>query len=97
MHLPLDQLEIVQNILAKHIPSVRVVAFGSRVHGKNLKPFSDLDLCLMTKKPIDIHLLGTLKHDFSESDLPIKVDVVDWSAVDPKFQEIISQQCENIQ
>lgn len=97
MHLPDNQLQTVREILKKIIPEIGIIAFGSRVHGNNLKPFSDLDLCLMTDKPINIQLLGKLKDAFSESDLPIKVDLVDWSTAEPPFKKIIQEQSEKIQ
>ncbi len=45
------ELEIVSEILKKHLPLVEVRAFGSRAHAKH-KRFSDLDLALITDRPI---------------------------------------------
>ncbi len=44
IHIDPGQLAIVKDILRKHIPNNDVWAFGSRVHGRNLRKFSDLDL-----------------------------------------------------
>jgi predicted nucleotidyltransferase len=53
MHLSVDQRADLGRILARNLPaSVRVFAFGSRVHGRNLKPYSDLDLCLRDDQPV---------------------------------------------
>jgi type I restriction enzyme S subunit len=81
-------LEIVKRILAEHVPEFDVLAFGSRVTGE-AKPFSDLDLVVMTTDPLPLRRLARLQEAFSESDLPMKVDLVDWAAVDENFRAVI--------
>ncbi len=90
MMLDLDarHLETVKRILARHVPEFDVLAFGSRVTGE-VKEFSDLDLVIMTTEPLPVRRIARLKEAFSESDLPIKVDVVDWAATDDNFRAII--------
>ena len=84
-------LRIIQQILRTHLPGLEVWAFGSRVHGENLKPFSDLDLVIISPVPLpSLHLLD-LKEAFTESDLPFKVDLLDWSTLDEPFREKIVQ------
>lgn len=73
-----------------------VWAFGSRVHGKNLKKYSDLDLALVSNTSIDIDMLSQLKSQFSASDLPFKVDVVDFFSVSDEFKKIIEESYERI-
>ena len=92
-----SHLEIVKAILAQYFPKVEVRAFGSRVHGQNLKKYSDLDLVLMTTEPISSRELALLDDAFSESNLPIKVDVLDWSRLKESFQEKVSEGYEVIQ
>ncbi len=89
MHWTEKESAIVKDILKNHIPHEEVHAFGSRVHGKNLKKTSDLDLIIMTKTPLSDTIMMNLKHAFSESDLPFRVDILDWSQTEPYFQEII--------
>jgi len=96
MKLDDKEIAIVQNILAGTIPEFEVRAFGSRVHGRGLKPFSDIDLAIMTTAPVASDLLCELKEQFAESDLPYKVDVVDYAAASPRFREIIQQEYEVI-
>jgi type I restriction enzyme S subunit len=82
---------IVQEVLAAHLPtgfSVRV--FGSRAKGKP-KPYSDLDLAVKGDEPLTLAELGDLGDAFSESDLPFKVDVVDWRSASAFMQEIIDR------
>ena len=85
-----DHLQIVQAILQKHIPEYEVWAFGSRAKWK-AKEYSDLDLCVITKEPLSFTILGLMAEDFSESDLPWKVDVVDWSTTNESFRKIIEK------
>ena len=83
----------VLRILATHVPDREVRVFGSRVSGKS-KPFSDLDLAVMGDSPLHFRQLSALKDAFAESNLPFRVDVVDWAATDEAFRAIIRQQSE---
>ena len=83
-----DHLKIVEEILEKHVPDREVWAFGSRVNG-TAKETSDLDLVVIGENPLDFQTLGALRDDFSESNLPYKVDVVDWAKIGETFREII--------
>lgn len=85
-----DYLQIVRDILQKHVPQYEVWAFGSRAKW-TAKEYSDLDLCIVSDKPLSFSLLGTIGDDFSESDLPWKVDVVDWATTSPSFRKIIER------
>jgi predicted nucleotidyltransferase len=83
--------KIVQDILCAHLPpgfAVRV--FGSRAKGAT-KPFSDLDLAVMGGEALTLSQLADLSEAFSQSDLPFKVDIVDWRSVSPAFQAIIDR------
>ncbi len=89
LRLERHQLDLVCSILERHLPGVEVWAFGSRVHGENLKPFSDLDLALITREPLAPLAWAELKDAFSESELPFKVDLVDWATTSDKFRALI--------
>jgi predicted nucleotidyltransferase len=97
MFIEPNELQIVEHILKKYVPDYEVRAFGSRVHGKNLKPFSDIDLVIMNEKPIPSEKYNNLKYDFSESDLPFRVDVGVWSDISDEFRKIITSDFEIIQ
>ena len=83
--------EIVRNILARHVPQYEVWVFGSRAKGVS-KKYSDLDLAIITDQPLDLSLSAAISDDFVESDLPIKVDVVDWATTGEAFRKIIKKQ-----
>jgi predicted nucleotidyltransferase len=84
-----SEWQIVQAILMQHLPEREVWAFGSRVLGKP-KPFSDLDLAVHGAQPLPAATLADLTGAFTESDLPYKVDIVDWATTSERFRVIIA-------
>jgi predicted nucleotidyltransferase len=85
-----QHLDQVRDILRQIVPGVEVLVFGSRVHGK-AKPHSDLDLVLRGDDKISDQRMGELQESFSESDLPFRVDLVDWNGISPEFQKVIEE------
>jgi predicted nucleotidyltransferase len=81
---------IVRDILQKHLPNREVWAFGSRAKG-TAKMYSDLDLAVITDTPLSFDVSGALREDFSESDLPWRVDIVDWATTSEAFRRVIEQ------
>jgi predicted nucleotidyltransferase len=53
------------------------------------KPFSDLDLAILGKQPLPLATLAELADTVIESDLPYKVDIVDWAVTPAYFRKII--------
>ena len=90
MHLSHECSVVVADLLCTHFTAdIQVYVFGSRAHGRGLKPFSDLDLCLRGQNRVSPELLDRLTEAFAQSDLPIRVDVVDWFALSDEFKAII--------
>ena len=85
-----EHLAEVRRILQMYVPGRTVRVFGSRVQG-TAKPFSDLDLAVMGDVPLDFRQLAALKDAFAESNLPFRVDVVDWAATSEMFRGIIEE------
>jgi len=85
-----DHWEIVRSILQRHVPQYEVWAFGSRAKW-TAKPYSDLDLAVLTDQPLPLNTSANLSDAFSESDLPWKVDVVDWATTRESFRNIIAR------
>lgn len=81
---------IVRDILLRQVPNREIWAFGSRARGTP-KPYSDLDLVVLGTEPLSLATTAALSEAFSESDLPWKVDVVDWMLTDPAFRRIIER------
>lgn len=88
--LNLRDWKVVKRILNDCVPEYTVWAFGSRVTG-TAKTFSDLDIVILAENPLTLESLATITDAFNESDLPIRVDVVDWAATGTSFREIIRQ------
>lgn len=87
--LSLQQLNEIRAILSSHVSDLTVWAFGSRVTG-NAREYSDLDLALITEEPLPLATKADLVASFSESNLPFKVDLVDWASTSDKFRTIIT-------
>ncbi|MFH1619004.1 MAG: nucleotidyltransferase domain-containing protein [bacterium] len=91
-----EHLEIIKGILRDFLPGVEVRVFGSRVNGA-FKDWSDVDLAIVGEARMDIKTLTRLKGAFEESDLPYRVDLLDWHNISPEFRELIQARYEIIQ
>lgn len=80
----------IQRILKTCVPEYEVWAFGSRVKG-TAKVYSDLDLAIMSDLPLPLASMAELRQALDDSDLTIKVDVVDWAQTSPRFRKIIKE------
>ena len=80
--------QIVMSILQQHAPEADVYAFGSRA-AFTAKPHSDLDLVVVEKTEIAIRRMQLLEEAFADSDLPFRVDVLDWHAIPEDFRKHI--------
>ncbi len=82
LQLPARDLARVRALVAAHVPGAEVWAYGSRVRGTG-HAASDLDL--LARNPADPTAatpgLAALRGALSESDLPIRVDLVDWARI----------------
>ena len=85
-----SDLETVRRVLREHVPGLEVWAFGSRVSW-TARETSDLDIALMTTEPLDAMRLAEMREAFVQSDLPFRVDIVDWSSTSKAFQNIIER------
>lgn len=85
-----QEWQTIQHLLEQHVPHLEVWAFGSRARGTP-KPYSDLDLALISDQPVGLPTLAALAESFSESDIPYKVDLVDWAMASASFRPIIEQ------
>lgn len=91
-----EHLQIVKDVLKKYIPNYEVRAFGSRVKDYN-KTYSDLDLVIMSDQAVAKKVLYKIEEEFSESDLPFRVEILDWQTISENFQQIISRKYEIVQ
>lgn len=89
MDLKPKHVRIVKDILSQYVPEATVYAFGSRVR-LTAKRHSDLDLVIMGKEAIPIQQMNLLEEAFADSDLPFRVDVMDWHLISDNFREHIA-------
>jgi predicted nucleotidyltransferase len=85
-----EEWRIIRDILYKHVPDREVWAFGSRTRG-TARRYSDLDLAILTDVPLSFDIGGAMKEDFSESDLPFRVDILDWAVTQENFRRIVER------
>lgn len=89
----LSELTIIKKILNKQVPTCEVRVFGSRVKGSK-KKYSDLDLAIVCPTKIPREKMHQIKAEFEESELPFRVDILDWQALSKSFQAAIEDQYE---
>lgn len=81
---------LVRQLIATYFPDVEVRVFGSRYNG-TARPYSDLDLALVGQEKLNWLTVSRLREAFAESELSYRVDVLDWHAIAPTFQQVIAR------
>lgn len=89
LDLPARYLDQVLTLLRTHAPHAEVWAYGSRVNG-NAHAASDLDLVLREPGNASADWSG-LREAFVESNLPIRVDLLDWTRIPESFHREIER------
>ena len=93
LRLSVRHLEMVRVLLRQYLPDAEVWAYGSRVTGGGHEA-SDLDL--VGRNPSDTEMeiggLSRLRDAFVESNLPIRVEILDWSRIPMSFQREIEKE-----
>lgn len=78
-------LKMLKSVLS-HYSSYGFYLFGSRLTNR-VKPFSDIDLLYFDN--ISNKEVFQLKDDLEESNLPYKVDLIDYNKCSDSFKKII--------
>jgi uncharacterized protein len=87
--LPAEHRRLVLNILRANLPpNTKVWVFGSRATGR-ARRYSDLDLAIDAGRRLTLDEMAGLTEAFSVSDLPYRVDLVDWRDIDDRWRRII--------
>jgi uncharacterized protein len=76
--------------IEQHIPRATVWAFGSRINGSH-RPASDLDLAVLCDKETARKDLPRLNEALIESDLPFKVQILDFDRLPGNMQAAIKE------
>ena len=87
-----QDLALLSALLKQHLPQTEVWAYGSRVNGDGHEA-SDLDLVVRQPEELMTKTTGLdeLKDALVESDLPIRVDVIDWARIPESFRREIER------
>jgi predicted nucleotidyltransferase len=88
--VPVRHLRYLLEQLKLYIPDATVWAFGSRVKGSN-RTSSDLDLAVLCDKQTAKKQLPKLNEVFIESDIPFKVQLLDFNRLPANMQENIEK------
>ena len=80
---------LLKQIVHKYLPenSYKVFVFGSWSTGKNRR-FSDIDLGVSGPRPLTAKEYILIQGELEDSDIPYRVDLVDFAKVSDKFKQI---------
>jgi predicted nucleotidyltransferase len=89
--------KLIKEIVRKYLPDkdYKIFIFGSRAEGKNRK-FSDIDLGIEGPEKISSLIHLNIEEDLENSDIPYRVDVVDFKTVSPDFAKIAKKKILNL-
>jgi predicted nucleotidyltransferase len=87
--LSADHRRLVLDILRANLPGgAKAWVFGSRATGR-ARRYSDLDLAIDAGRRLTLDETARLSEAFSESDLPYRVDLVDWLDINDHWRQAI--------
>ncbi len=81
-------LDIVIGILHQFVSDCEVRVFGSRF-AHTAKKYSDLDIAIVGDAKLSSTLISEIQEAFQDSDIPFRVDVLDWNALSEEFKKVI--------
>ncbi len=87
--------QLVKELVESLLPNVEIFLFGSRSKG-TARRYSDLDLILKGEGPLPHAKMEELRLLMSDSNLPMKTDLLDWHAVDPEFLKMIAHSVQKL-
>ena len=88
--VPKTHLKYILEQIELYIPDSTVWAFGSRVKGSN-RSTSDLDLAVLCDKETARKQLPALNEVFVESDIPFKIQLLDFNRLPENMQDNIKE------
>jgi uncharacterized protein len=84
-----EHRRLVLEIIRTNLPeTTRASVFGSRATGR-ARRYSDLDLAIDAGRQLTLDEIARITEAFSDSDLPYKVDLVDWHNVNDRWRRTI--------
>jgi predicted nucleotidyltransferase len=93
--LKFEQYQILMNILIKPLIArkAKLFVFGSRARGDH-HPFSDIDILYVENSNLQIpkEIISQIKEDLEDSDLSIKVDLVNYNDLAKSYLQKIDKE-----
>lgn len=89
--VPLRHVQYILEQIKLYVPEATVWAFGSRVKGSH-RPASDLDLAVLCDKETAKRQLPKLNDVFVESDVPFKIQLLDFNRLPENMQQNIKKE-----
>jgi len=80
----------VECVLGRFLPETEVRLVGSRTRS-GAKRQADIDLLVMRPEPLSSLERALLNTAFEESDIPFKVDVLEWGSLAPSFRASLTE------
>lgn len=79
---------IIQDVLIN--PSIEIILYGSRAT-QTARLSSDYDIALKSRQPISQTKLSLIREKLEESNIPYKIDLVDYALVSSELQANIDK------
>ncbi|MBN2590831.1 MAG: nucleotidyltransferase domain-containing protein [Sedimentisphaerales bacterium] len=89
--VPENHLQYILEQLKTYLPDSIIWAFGSRIKGSN-RPVSDLDLAVFCDKDTAKKQMPKLNEIFIESDIPFKIQLLDFNRLPENMKDNIKKQ-----
>lgn len=88
-----DHFSIIADLAIRPLKAngAKVFIFGSRARGDH-RTFSDLDIAVESPTPLSLSFLARIRSALEDSDLPIKVDIVDMAELAESFRNNVMQE-----
>ena len=90
INLKPKHLQIIKDIFTYYLPKAEIRVFGSRLT-ENYQTYSDLDLAVVASEKLTRKTKAHIKYALEESDLPFRIDLLDWHTLSDNFKKIIEK------
>ncbi len=81
-------IDFVRSVICKYLDNADIYIFGSRAKNE-YKEYSDIDIVIDGGAPLDKEKLLNINIELTESNIPYKVDVIDFFDITESFKNFI--------
>ena len=90
-HLLDEYMDMIVTLTHNRLPGATVYLFGSRAR-KDYSEGADIDIAIDAGKKITIDIISELYNDVEDTDIPVRVDFVDFNRTSPELIEQIEKE-----